>query len=223
MRLVLVLTVLALAACSNDANRTDIASPVPDSMTIDARLDVRKTDRARDAKPRDGRVDGRAADAATLTCFELSLDPNVPLAIDGVFDAKTPLWRRPNDDPPVCPAKTLLPATTMVPHVAYAFCNKDTKAHTFTFEMVSEVGPKSEPALDDPYLVLYSGQGIPADPLTCLAANDDIPDSINITDSEITGVSVPPGGAITMVGTTVEYNPSAGKGTGYYILVVTVE
>ena len=54
--------------------------------------------------------------------------------------------------------------------------------------------------------MLYSGQGIPADPRKCLAVNDDIVDAIDTKDSEIIGVKVAPGGAITMVGTTFAFD-----------------
>lgn len=156
-------------------------------------------------------------------CFELSLDPDLPLAIDGAFDKASPRWRRPHDDPPVCPATALLPqGKALVPLVVYAFCNKDSKPHTFDFEMLAQKGPGGEAPLDDPYLILYDGQGIPADPLKCKAVNDDIPDALTSKDSEITSVEVPAGGAITVVGTTVTFSPQDSTGQGYYILVVTV-
>jgi len=206
-------------SCSDDGAARDGA--VPDSRPTDrGATDVK----AADVAPLDTATDGAAADApAPLKCFDFSLDPGVPLAIDGVFGASSPLWRRPHDDAPVCPATALTPAGKAdVPFVAYAFCNKDTAPHTFDFEMLAQTGPKGEPPIDDPYLFLYTGQGIPANPLQCLAVNDDIPDALDVKDSEITGVTVPPGGAITMVGTTFTFDPTDGTGTGYYILIVTV-
>lgn len=162
-------------------------------------------------------------DITPAKCFELSLDPNVPLALDGTFSKTSPRWRRPYDDPPVCPATALLPTSAAtVPFVTYAFCNKDTVAHTFDFEMLSQKNPKGGAGLDDPFLILYRGQGIGADPLKCLAINDDIPDALTSKDSEITGVVVPPGGAITLVGTTSTFSTQDSTGQGYYILVVTV-
>ena len=210
------------SACSSGDNGSDGA--VPDIKVVDvgsndiAPKDIGSKDVAVDVSG-----DLGAPDTTPLKCFDFSLDPNLPLAIDGTFGAKTSLWRRPHDDPPVCPATALLPATAaLVPHVVYAFCNNDKVEHTFDFEMLAQTGRSGEPALDDPYLFLYTGQGIPADPLQCLAVNDDIPDTLNVKDSEITGVKVPPGGAITMVGTTFTFDPSDGTGAGYYVLVVTV-
>lgn len=215
--LVTLVSLAPLFSCSDDGAAPDVT--VWDARSGEASTpdgpswDVARPDAAVDV----------ATDGAQLQCFELSLDPSVPLAIDGVFDASSALWRRPHDDPPICPATALTPAGKAdVPFVAYAFCNRDTAPHTFDFEMLAQTGPQGEPPLDDPYLFLYSGQGIPADPLQCLAVNDDIPDALDAKDSEITGITVAPGGAITMVGTTYTFDPTDGTGTGYYILVVTV-
>ena len=169
-------------------------------------------------------ADGDADGDGGLECFALSLDSEEPLALDGIFDESSSTWRRPHDDPPVCPATQLLPTTAAeVPHVVYAFCNEDSVAHDFTFELIGTDGPDGESPLDDPFLVLYTGIGIPASAEGCLAINDDIPDSIGVNDSEITGVTVAPGEAVTAVATTYTFDPSDGTGTGYYILVVTAE
>lgn len=169
----------------------------------------------------DARADG-AVDAPPLTCYDFSLDPDLPLALDGVFGESSPTWQRPHDDEPICPATALLPDTAArVPYVAYAFCNNTNESHTFDFEMIGTDGPMGEPALDDPYLILYEGRNIPPDARDCLAVNDDIPDTINTSDSEILGIEVPAGGAITMVLTTYTFDPTDGTGEGYYIGVVT--
>lgn len=219
MRSSIFLSVMLLAAaCSS----SDGDPPRPDATPHDALApDLKGVPDS--AKPDGPPVDLASPDSGPLTCFDFSLDPNMPLAIDGTFTKTSKRWRRPHDDPPVCPATALLPAgKATVPFVVYAFCNNDSKAHTFDFEMLTQQGPKGEPALDDPYLILYSGQGIPKDPLQCLAANDDIPGALTAKDSEITGINVPPGGAITVVGTTVTFSPQDLTGQGYYILVVTV-
>lgn len=180
-----------------------------------------------------GAVDGGASDAGASDaggptdagipdCFDFSDDPDVPLAIDGAFSATSETWRRPHDDEPVCPATALLPDTAAaVPFVVYAFCNRDTVEHTYDIEWLAQDGPGGEPPLDDPYLILYEGQGIPADARQCLAVNDDIPMAIDTSDSEILGVVVPAGGALTVVGTTYTFDPTDGTGTGGYIMVVT--
>jgi len=206
------LSVLLMVACNStddrrgDAGRTDAGGDRDAGQALDA--------------PTTG--DAAGTDAGMLECFGFSLDPDLPDAIDGTFDALPPRWRRPHDDPAVCPATMLTPMTAAdVPYVVYAFCNNDSIAHTFDFEMLAQDGPTGETPLDDPYLFLYTGVGIPTDPLQCLAANDDIPDAIGVSDSEITGILVPPGGAITVVGTTFTFDPSDGTGTGYYILVAT--
>jgi len=169
-----------------------------------------------------GGTGGTGGGGGALECFDFSNDSGLPLAIDGTFVASSPTWQRPHDDPAVCPATALLPNTAAeVPHVVYAFCNNDSVEHTYDFEMLAQDGPNSEPPLDDPYLFLYEGEGISTDPLQCLAVNDDIPMSLNVKDSEILGVTVPAGGAITMVGTTFTFDPGDGTGQGYYILIVT--
>lgn len=169
-----------------------------------------------------GATDAGAADAGMLDCFDFSDDPSVPLAIDGAFSAVSPTWRRPHDDEPVCPATAVLPDTAAaVPFVVYAFCNRDSAPHTYDVEWLAQAGPGGEPPLDDPYLVLYDGVGIPADARQCAAINDDIPMAIGTSDSEITGVVVPAGGALTVVGTTFTFDPSDGTGTGGYVMVVT--
>lgn len=165
---------------------------------------------------------GTGGGGGALECFAFSDDVDMPLAIDGTFDASSPTWRRPHDDPAVCPATALLPdGAAEVPHVVYAFCNDDSVSHIYDFEMIAQDGPGGEEPLDDPYLILYQGVGIPADPLQCVAVNDDIPEALEVKDSEILGVTVPAGGAITMVGTTFTFDPNDGTGMGYYILVVT--
>jgi hypothetical protein len=169
-----------------------------------------------------GTAVGGAGGGGQLECFDFSDDPADPLALDGTFEASSATWKRPHDETPVCPATALLPDTAAeVPYVVYAFCNPDSAPHTYDFEMLASEGPSGETPLDDPYLFLYQGIGIPADPLQCLAVNDDIPEALTVKDSEILGVQVPAGGAITMVGTTYTFDPSDGTGMGYYILVVT--
>ena len=193
-RTLAVLAVLLADGCSDDATPTADMLVQRDISRADT-VDARGGDTARPLETSSDAVHSDVGSPDALTCFELSLDPNLPLAIDGTFSASSAMWRRPHDDPPICPATALTPAGKAdVPFVVYAFCNGDSEPHTFDFEMLSQVGPKGEPALDDPYLFLYSGQGIPADPKQCLAVNDDIPNALTTKDSEITSVKVPPGG-----------------------------
>jgi len=174
-----------------------------------------------DAGGTNGGADGNTsgADAMAGACFDFSLDPDTPLAIDGTFVATSETWKRPDDAGEVCPAAGL--SSTDVPFVAFSFCNTDSAAHTFDFEMLTDTGPNGEAPLDDAYLVLYSGQDIPSDPLVCLAANDNIPGALTTNDSEILGITVAAGEAITVVGTAFDFVPANDVGTGYYILVVT--
>lgn len=161
--------------------------------------------------------------AGALPCFALSNDPDDPLAIDGAFDTQTPRWRRPHDEEPICPASALLPTTAAdVPFAVYAFCNQDTKSHAYLIEWLAVEGPLGEAPLDDPYLVVYDGNGIASDARQCRAVNDDVPDALDAKDSELR-VTVPPGQAITIVGTTYTYAPDDGTGQGGWILVVSVD
>lgn len=224
-------TLIILAVCtgfgcsdsSNPVGPTPDASPAVDmpKPSIDgSAVDGAAADQSvPDAAPV---VDaGPAPDVSPLKCFEFSTDPEMPLAIDGAFVATTTLWRRPHDEPEVCPATALLPSTAPdVPFVAYAFCNNDTKPHKFDFEMRSQAGPNGETPLDDPYLILYKGKNIPTDAKQCAFINDDIPNAMNTKDSEITSVTVEPGGSITMVGTTFTFDPKDGTGMGGYLMVV---
>lgn len=210
---------LALAACNSDP---------PSGGSSSSSSSGGSAGTGRDASPSveppedGGVVDGGGDAGAPLECFDFSNDPNTPLALDGTFTTQTERWARPHDDTPVCPATALLPPSAAeVPRVVYAFCNNDAVPHKYMVEMLAQAGPKGEAALDDPYLVLYSGLGVPADAKQCLAINDDIPDSLGTKDAEITEVTVPPGGKITVVGTTVTFDPSDGTGQGYYVLVVT--
>jgi hypothetical protein len=175
-----------------------------------------------DRDPDAGATGDASPDAAPLECFDFPSDPDIPAAIDGVFGASSPVWWRPHDEPPACPASQLLPeSAAQVPFVAYAFCNTDTVARVFDFEMLAADGPDGEAPLDDPYLILYRGAGIPADPRDCLGINDDIEGALDTGDSEILGVEVVAGGAVTVVLTTFTFEAATDTGTGYYIGVVT--
>lgn len=208
----LALTVLLVAGCGDDGASPDAGPPV-DAGGSDA------GPAAEDAGPGDAGT--TRPDAGPLPCFALPLD-DIPLASPETFSASTPTWRRPHDDDPVCPASGLLPDTAAeVPFVVYAYCNEDAVEHAFDIEMLGQTAPDDGPALDDPYLVVYEGMGIPDDPTRCLAINDDIPDALDAKDSLIEGLVVPPGGAITVVGTTFTFDPSDGTGTGYHLVVVT--
>ncbi|MBT8495833.1 MAG: hypothetical protein KJO07_22510 [Deltaproteobacteria bacterium] len=167
--------------------------------------------------------DGGADEPIALDCFDLSLDPEVPLAIDGVFSAESSVWRRPHDDAPVCPATDLLPdSAAEVPYVAFAFCNPDDQSHRVSVEMLSFEGPAGEPPLDDPYVVIYPGSEIPADRRQCAAINDDIEGALTAKDAEILDFEVAAGGSLSVVGTTYTFAANENVGTGYYVLVVTV-
>ena len=156
-------------------------------------------------------------------CFAFSNDVDIPLALDGVFDADSDVWRRPFSETDECPAPGLLPDTAaLVPYLAVKFCNDDTVEHTYDFEFIGQEGAGGEPPLDDAYLVLYAGEDLPADHTQCLLANDNIEGAIgDVGDSEILGVTVQPGEAITVVATTFTFDPTDGTGTGAYILVVS--
>jgi hypothetical protein len=81
-------------------------------------------------------------------------------------------------------------------------------------------GYDEDPALtlEDPYLVAYAGAGIPADPLQCLAINDDAA-TTDTLGSEIPSVTVPAGSDLTLAATT--YTPAIDGGTGTFRLTIT--
>ena len=227
------LTALSLAGCSDDSddkaanNGTTNNGATNNGATNNGATNNGATNNGatNNGATNNGATNNGATNNGTpLECFELSLDPDLPLAVDGVFDATSPTWRRPHDEDEVCPASALLPETAAsVPFVAYAFCNTSAQPATITFELLAQDGPNGEAPLDDPYLVLYEGNGIPSDALQCLAANDDIPEALETKDSEITSVVVPAGGAVTVVGTTYTFDPTDGTGTGYYIMVISAD
>lgn len=199
---------LASAGCDSRVESPDAGSPGSDAGGMDSGAT--------------GEDASTSPDAGMLDCFDFSDDPDLPLAIDGAFSASSPTWRRPHDDNPVCPATALLPTTAAaVPFVVYAFCNRDSVEHTYDIEWLAQDGPGGEAPLDDPYLIVYDGTGIPADALQCRAVNDDIPDAIDVSDSTLTGITVAAGGSLTVVGTTYTFDPTDGTGTGGYVMVVT--
>lgn len=210
------LLTLALAACGGD----DTTAAVDDDATTAGSGGA--TASSTNAGPTSSSAAGTGGGGSSLECFDFSNDPDLPLAVPSTFAAASERWRRPHDEDPVCPATALTPeGSAEVPRLVTAFCNNDTVAHTYDFEMIADSGPAGEAALDDPYLFLYQGVGVPADPLQCLAVNDDIPDALDTKDAEILGIEVPPGGAITVVSTTYTFDPTDGTGTGYAITVVT--
>jgi len=212
-------TAAAIAACNPDSNGTNNGA-TNNGATNNGATNNGATNNG--ATNNGATNNGATGPIVIEECFELSLDPDIPLAIDGVFDAASDTWRRPHAETLECPASGVLPDSEPgVPFVAFAFCNNDTVAHTFDFEMLAYEGPNGEAALDDPVLFLYDGQGVPADRLQCRAVNDDVPDSIMTSDSLIESVTVEPGAAITAVGTTFQFDVANAWGTGYYVLVVT--
>lgn len=233
---------LLLAACSNDpennvdpnasannansnANSNTANSNTPDMGTPNNAPDVGGGDDTGMGEDMNG--PGPDPDVVLLNpddCYDFSTDPDVPLAIDGAFDADSPVWRRPHDDEPVCPASALLPdGSALVPYIAVKFCNTTRSDLTFNFEFLGQDGPAGEQPLEDAYLVLYNGEELPADHRQCLAVNDDIDGAIDSGDSEILGVEVAAGDAITVVGTTYTFDPTDGTGAGGFVLIVSSE
>ena len=51
--------------------------------------------------------------------------------------------------------------------------------------------------------------------------NDDIPDTIGVSDAMLTGITVAPGGSLTVVATSFTFDPADGAGTGGYAMVMT--
>jgi hypothetical protein len=181
--------------------------------------DGAESDGTADGSEPDASEDALEGEVAELECFDFWTDEIA--AIPGAFDETSDMWWRPHDDEPVCPATAVLPGSSgQVPFVAFAFCNREDRELTYNFEMSAQEGPDGEGPVDDPFLILYEGNGIPVDPRQCLAINDDIEFAMDTADSEILNVTVPVGGAITVVGTVYQFDPDDGTGAGGYLLVV---
>jgi hypothetical protein len=216
----LAIVVLLGAACGDDGSGGDAST--------DTGMDTgSRTDTGADTSADTGiGTDGSSGDGGIPVeeCFAISLDGE-PLAIPDTFDDSTPTWRRPFDADPVCPATDILPGDPIqpVPYVAYAFCNEDTESHTLSIEMLADDDGGMETPLDDPFLVVYSGQGVPADVRQCSAINDDTPGSLGVNDAGITDLTIDAGEAITVVGTAFQWTLAGPEGRGHHIIVVTTD
>lgn len=216
MRILLLASLAVLSACGDDGSTGDASTDT--SITTDTSI---PTDTAVTTDT------GTIVDGGGIVvdeCFPIALD-GTPLAIPDTFGDATPTWRRPFDDEPVCPATGILPGDPVqpVPYVAYAFCNEDTAPHTLSIEMLADDDGGAATPLDDPFLVVYAGQGVPADQRQCLAINDDIPDTLDVSDAEITDLTIAPGEAITVVGTAYQWTLAGPEGRGRHIVVVTTD
>ena len=80
-------------------------------------------------------------------------------------------------------------------------------------------GEESDASLTlyDPYLVVYDGTSIPADPLQCLVINDDEAATVS---SQIDSVSIAAGASITIAATSYD-DSTSGWGEGTFSLTLT--
>ncbi|GEM_PF-6006376 len=149
--------------------------------------------------------------------FDFELD--VPFAIPLDLGPESEFWRRPLGED--CPATSLTPVNkAAVPGVAIAYRNASADTISVTIEMISEVGDSGEAALDDPFIVVYSGDKIPTDLTQCLAANDTIFEAFDTMDAELE-ILVEAGEVITIVGTTFTYAVAQDVGVGHALLIAT--
>lgn len=212
------------AACSNDVR---MSKARPDGgRIVDAALPaVDAGVRVRDAGPRDAGARDAARDA-TIS-FDAGTDagaidaggpvdagsacPPLPttgtITISGALTASSGTWSRPYDGATSCPT-SIDPGRTC--HVeTFVLCDASDAPSSYRIRM--EGRDTASVTLADPFLVVYSGEGIPSTAGSCTAVNDD--ESSSSWSSEVT-VSLSAGETITIAATSYnEAGTSAGTGT----------
>jgi hypothetical protein len=128
------------------------------------------------------------------------------LALTGSLTSSSPTWQLPwLNGGYTCPTPAVSKASDL-PYQVFVFCNNGA-ARSFDFALDgSDAGNYT---LSDPYLVLYSGSGIPADPLACLDGNDDR--SSRSYSSLVSSRQIGAGAQVTVVASS-----SLGTGASYY-------
>lgn len=152
-------------------------------------VDAGTYDAGRDAGRDAGGAPG--ADAGVGDCIALGAgSPTVRL---GELDASDTSWTRPEVGDG-CPGTVFSTHTTR--YDAYCFYNPSSSEALIDIDLEGSEDPTlTQP---DPYLVVYGGASLPADPLLCLDANDDAGETY---DSLVASLSVAPGARITVIAT----------------------
>ncbi|MCB9603732.1 MAG: hypothetical protein H6722_12210 [Sandaracinus sp.] len=111
--------------------------------------------------------------------------PTTTVVIEGTTSG-APRWERPFADG--CPATSYSAAGSSVPRTEHFFCNDGGAAGVFDFELSG--------AIDDSYLIVYDGLGIPANDFLCLASDDE---GGSDNQAAVRGLAVGAGARITVV------------------------
>lgn len=183
-----------------DAPVGNVDAPLgsPDASSIDgmvAQADAMVPDGAvPDANVPDATVpDAMVPDAAT-GCVELPTTGT--LTLNGETTGADPTWLRPLASGS-CPASDYSSIGTAVPYDTFVLCNNS--GGTLVLDFAMDGAAEGAYTHTDPYLVLYSGTMIPADPLQCLDGDDD--GSAAGNGSLATGVTIAAGASVTVVAT----------------------
>ena len=188
-----------------DAAPAGDGAPAVDGALIDAAMPVDAT--VADATVADATVTDAGnplTDAGIPPCMQLPASGGS--IIMGEIKTTGPTWNRPFVDVS-CPAGALSSVGTDVHYDTYVFCNSGAQRLVNIFMD----GVDEQPATlthTDPYLVIYDGAGIPADPLQCASGNDDF-DMAAGKGAGVTNVTVTAGGTITVIATSYD-NPDLG-------------
>lgn len=86
--------------------------------------------------------------------------------------------------------------------------------------MIAQEGENGETPMDDPFLVVYSGDKMPEDLKQCLAANDTIEGAFETGDAELE-INLAPGEVVTIVGTAFTYSEAENVGIGHALVIAT--
>ncbi|HJK90013.1 MAG TPA: hypothetical protein RMH85_01065 [Polyangiaceae bacterium LLY-WYZ-15_(1-7)] len=95
-------------------------------------------------------------------------------------------WDRPYAES--CPAGSISSGGSDVPYATHVLCNHGLPAGTFDLELSGSI--------DDSYLVVYDGLGLPANTLACRTADDD---GAGNGQARVSGLALEEGDAVTVV------------------------
>lgn len=164
-------------------------------------------------QPPDGDADADADGDADADAIDMDLPgPGGSLTLLGELSAASPTWQR-----PVRTCDELATTAPAYPYEGWALHNRSGSALTLTIDArAAGIGAGT---LADPMLFLYSGSALPADPLACVASDDDSGEGL---DPRITGATVAAGGDAFLAVTTFA-GAGEERSRGTYQLLITAQ
>lgn len=159
------------------------------------------------APPPIGTPTGAPTGPTTSPCVPLS---DERLSITGDLSVTSYRWNRPSVGL-ACPGANVL--NTGYPYALHVFCNQSEEPRTVDIAMTAQ----APTPVDDPLLVLYDGERLPADVRQCRGFNDDDETSVNAVLEDVT---IAPGGRVLVVATTFDGAEISLEEGGLYHLAV---